>query len=177
MEKIMTPQEVYAESIKNRKMFLAPYQDKFRKAKDEKANAKIISKLIEIEPSHLSEPWIIKQVIEWLRDRDEFADFIEDTFIRAPKKNTATKKQQEKYVQDYYLIKQIDRIRREKSLSIDKACREYMDWIIQRMEQFRDSGCDEDETRYFLSWDLMDITNRGSLERSAPAVSAIPDMP
>ena len=140
MEKIMTPQEVYAESIKNRKKFLAPYREKFEKAKDEKAKAKIISELIEIEPSHLSEPWIIKQVIAWLRDRD-FADFIEDIFVKAPKRKVTTEKQKNKYMSDYFLIKHIDEIINDKGVSIREACRVLMNRIIHS------------DKRYHYSWD------------------------
>jgi len=143
MEKIMTPQEVYIESIENRKKFLAPYREKFQKAKTKKVKAKIISELIKKEPSHLSEPWIMKEVVAWLRDRN-CVDFIEDVFIKAPKKSVATEAQKNKYISDYFLVKHIEKIINDKGVSIREACKLLNNRIIHS------------DKRYHYSWDTED---------------------
>jgi hypothetical protein len=109
--------------------------------------AKIISKLIEIEPSHLSESWIIKQVISWLGDRD-CADFIEDIFVRAPKRKVATEKQKNKYMSDYFILKHIDEIINDKGVSIRKACKLLMNRIIHS------------DKRYHYLWDTEDAKQK-----------------
>lgn len=124
----------------NRKNFLAPYREKFEKAKTSKAKARIISELIEIEPSHLSEPWIIKQVILWLRDR-EYVYFIEDIFIKAPKKNVGTEDQKRRWTRDSILMDDIDKIIEETGVSVREACRV----LLRRIS--------ESDERYYLLWD------------------------
>ena len=64
------------EARKNREKFLKPYYEHFQKLKrepspkSEKKIAALIAELIKVEPSHLAEPWISWEVVEWLRRPD-----------------------------------------------------------------------------------------------------------
>jgi hypothetical protein len=127
----------------NRKNFLAPYREKFKKAKTAKAKARIISELIGIESSHLSEPWIIKEVVAWLRDRD-CLDFLEDVFIKARKKAVQTENQQRRAARDFYVVDDIDKIIKETGASVREACKILANRIYETDNQF------------YLLWDLAD---------------------
>jgi len=120
----------------NRKNFLAPYREKFEKADTTKKRAKIISELIELEPSHLSEPWIIKQVIAWLRDWHKHMDFIDDIFVKAPKKYAQTEDQRRREVRDFYVMDDIDKIIKETEVSIREACKILANRIYGTDNQF-----------------------------------------
>lgn len=130
-------------AIENRKDFLAPYRKSFQKAKKPKERAKIIAKLIELEPSHLSEPWIIKEVIAWLRDRNSF-DYLEEIFIKAPKRGVRTEDQRRNAVRDFYVVNDIDKIIAEKNISVREACK------LLALQGY------EKEGQYYLLWDTTD---------------------
>ncbi len=109
-----------------------------------KKKAGIISDLVALESSHLSEPWIMKEVIAWLRDR-ECLDFLEEVFIKAPKRAARTEDQRRNAVRDFYVVNDIDKIITGKNISVRKACE-----ILARKEY-------EKEGRYYLLWDTTDL--------------------
>jgi hypothetical protein len=127
----------------NRKNFLEPYREKFVKAKTTKKRAQIISELIELEPSHLSEPWIIKEIINMLRDRDSF-DYLEEIFIKAPKRAVRTEDQGRNAVRDFYVVDDINKIIAEKKISVREACK------ILALQEY------EKEGQFYLLWDKTD---------------------
>lgn len=104
---------------------------------------KIISQLIELEPSHISEPWIIKEVIYLLRDRNSF-DIIEEIFIKAPKRGTRTKNKKLNEARDFYVVNDIDKIIAEKNVSVREAC------SVLALQEY------EKKERYYLLWDTND---------------------
>lgn len=108
-----------------------------------KKRVKIISDLIAIEPSHLSEPWIIKEVVAWLRDRNSF-DYLEEVFIKAPKKAIRTEDQRRNAVRDSYVVNDIDKIVAERNISIREACK------MLALQEY------EKEGQYYLLWDTTD---------------------
>jgi hypothetical protein len=108
-------------AIENREKFLAPEKEKFIKSKSKHERSKIISYLIEIEPSHLTEPWVLKEVVNWMRDRRYF-DFLEEAFIQAPKKYAPTEQKEIDQARDLFVLHAIDRIKAEKKVSERQAC-------------------------------------------------------
>ena len=106
-----------------------------------KKKAKIISDLIALEPSHLSEPWIIKEVISWLRDRD-CQDFVEDVFIKAPKKVVMTEGDRSRAARDIFVMDDIDKIIEETGSSIREACKILANRIY------------DTDKKHYLLWDV-----------------------
>jgi transcriptional regulator of met regulon len=145
----------------NREEFLTPYKEKFRKSESEKERSKIISKLIAIEPSHLTEPWIIKEVVNWMRDRNSF-DYLEEAFIKAPKRYASTEKQELNQVRDVFVRNEIDRIITEEGVSVRKACKRFVPLIPDIMSKFEayimsNFGADflsNFEGDKYLGWDV-----------------------
>jgi len=131
----------------NRRKFLASYEEKFRKSKREKERSKIISELIAIEPSHLTEPWIIKEVISWMRDPN-CIDFLEEAFIKSPKKYALTEKQRINEARDFFVREHIDRIITEEGVSMREACRRFVLKIPEITSNF--------EGDIYLGWGVTD---------------------
>jgi hypothetical protein len=146
---------------KNRKEFLAPYKEEFRKnkikkerskikkerSKIEKKLLKIISELIAIEPSHLTEPWIIKEVVNWMRDCN-YLYYLEKIFIKAPKKYFLTEIQEKNEVRGFFVVNNIERIITEEGVSVREACKKY---VLQIEDYASKSGVEK-----YLRWDLTD---------------------
>ena len=126
----------------NRKKFLAPYKEKFRKTETKKERSEIISKLIAIEPSHLTEPWILKEVVNWMRDRDSF-DFLEKVFIKSPKKYASTEKQKMNQARGLFIQHKIDKIMTQEGVSEREACKRFCSQI-------------DFEGDKYLGWDITD---------------------
>ena len=129
-----------------REAFLKPYREKFEAAINSKAKAAVIVELIEIEPSHLSEPWIVNETIGWLRDCYECKNYIEDVFVKAPKRRAPTEKQRINNVKAFYLRSDIDRIIGKHNCSVRKACS-----IL--MNELGDAGKGD-----YMGWDLTDAS-------------------
>lgn len=85
-----------------------------------KDQAEIVIELIQLEPSHLTEPWILREVIEWLRDRD-CRGYLENAFVRKGKRKLLTKQQREKFWFYFGLKNLIDRMVSEKGITRSKA--------------------------------------------------------
>ncbi len=139
---------------KNRKEFLSPYKEKFIKSESKKERSKIISKLIAIEPSHLTEPWIIKEVVNWMRDRNSF-DSLEEAFIKSPKRYASTEKQMFKEARDFFVKNSIDRIITEEGVSVREACRRLVIRISDIMSKFKEINQNFKGDK-FLGWDIND---------------------
>jgi len=71
--------------------------------------AEIIIELIQLEPSHLSESWILREVIKWLRDHN-CKDYLERAFIQTGKRKPLTQKQLKKFSQRFHLANAIDQM-------------------------------------------------------------------
>jgi hypothetical protein len=139
-------QDIIDEAKENRIAFLKPYRENFEAAITREARAAIIVELIEVEPSHLSEPWIVNETISWLRNCHNCKDNINDVFVKAPKRHTPTELQRMKHVKAFYLRNDVDRIIKKRDCSVRKACA-----IL--MNELKDAGKSE-----YLDWDLTDDT-------------------
>lgn len=152
--------DLISTAIENRKQFLTPYRKRFQNTKTKKEGVKIIAELIQLEPSHLSEPWIVKEVIAWLRDR-ECCDFLEDVFIKAQKRVARTEDQRKRAVRDFYVVHAINEIIAEKNISAREACRVLAIQEYEKMEKAKKSRYlarqeHEKEEHYYLLWNIAD---------------------
>lgn len=101
-----------------------------------------------MEPSHLSEPWILKEVVGWIRNyRDpKCENYIAGAFITAPKKATFTSEQEFNAVRDQYIFHDVQQIiSKQKKKGYDISERE----ACRRLWRTIESG----DERYYWEWD------------------------
>jgi hypothetical protein len=82
-----------------------------------------------------------------MRDRNSF-DYLEEAFIKAPKKYASTEKQELNQVRDVAVRNEIDRIITEEGVSVRKAC----DRLAHQIWDFM-SNVEGDK---YLGWDVTD---------------------
>ena len=92
-----------------------------RRRKAERQIAELIAEVVKAEPSHLSEPWILREVIGWMRRRD-CKDFLQAAFMDEVGRDRRTEKKERRLALDFYLINKVDRLRADQGCSIEKAC-------------------------------------------------------
>ena len=105
------------QSIENRVEFLKPYKAKFD-ALDPKKNrrkrARIIIELLQREPSHIDEPWIRRQVVDWMRD-PAAPEHLAAAF------KTPTAKQKFIPIRDAMVFGRVEALKKQ-GLTVRKAC-------------------------------------------------------
>ena len=139
----------------NRNKFLAPYKEKYldaikrlheiqfqsgvftkkqgeendrKRSKVEKEIAEVIATLIKREPSQLAEPWILRQVVEWMREH-RYKDFIDDIFIKQKGRDRPTPDEEFNLFKDWDVYEHIEKLRNEakrrtgKKLPVLAACK------------------------------------------------------
>ena len=114
-------------SIENRKAFLSKHKEGFEAARTDKKRAEIIVFLLNIEPSHLDEPWIRDEVIRWMRNFD-YADYLERAFIgrRNIKKlnqDMESDEQKEQRAIDAFVFRAVEEIIAEEKIAKTTAFR------------------------------------------------------
>ena len=115
--------ELFQQSIQNRHEFLEEKFNELLNCKTERGKAKIIIELIQLEPSHLAEPWILDQVIKWMKDHEKNKDYLSEAFISKGVRNTLTEKQRENLAKTTFLYFKVKNLKIKKG-SQDKAIRE-----------------------------------------------------
>jgi hypothetical protein len=184
---------------KNREKFLAEHKEKFNKSINESEKelrkglrneherelakirekkhkmdrAKIISDLIAREPSYLNERWIIKEVVNWMRDRDCF-DCLEEVFIKAPKMYALTIKKRTNIVRDFYVTRRIDQIMAEKGVGLIDACEIFVGQIrdfVTNLDKNKEDFMVDYNGNIYLGWDL--TTNDLDLQNAIKRVYQI----
>jgi hypothetical protein len=109
--------EAFIEEAKaNRSKYLAPHKERFEKTGD----PQIIVDLIQEEPSHLKVPWILWEVIKWLR-RHHCIDLVKEAFVVQGKRYRPTKRREMQGLRDYVLAATIDRIVEENGITRQEA--------------------------------------------------------
>lgn len=73
--------ELCIKSVENRVAYLEQRKSEWQESPTEKARFKIIVELIQLEPSHLWEPWIMGYVVIWQRNLNKYRDYIEKAFL------------------------------------------------------------------------------------------------
>ena len=107
------------QSIENRAEFLKPYKAKFDALdpkKDRRKRARIVIDLICMLPSHLNEPWIRREVVDWKDDPDCGNYMVEVSKV-------PTFKQKFKPIRNAMIYGRVERIVKQ-GLSINLACDE-----------------------------------------------------
>jgi hypothetical protein len=85
--------ELFKQSIKNRFNFLEAKKREWLDLKSESKKKKLIVELIQLDPSHLAEDWILDQVIKWMKDRKNNIDYIHGAFIAKGNRKELTENQ------------------------------------------------------------------------------------
>lgn len=148
-------QEIIDEARANRSAFLKPYQEKFEGAITRAAKAAIIIELMEIEPSHLSEEWVVNETISWLRDCHNCRDYIEKVFMQAPQQPATTEKQRVDDAGAYLLKRKLSRFRKQYELDSDEEA------LATLLTELGDAGL-----REYMGWDFKDSAKHGDIEKS-----------
>ncbi len=86
----------------------------------------IIAELIHLEPSHLAEPWILDQVIKWLKDRVNNIDYLETAFLKKGKRAEVTEKQYSSRAEAFFLFNRIKKLAKEQRISFKKAIEKFL---------------------------------------------------
>lgn len=100
--------DLYKQSKVNRFHFLEKKKQEFIECTSDRERKNFIAKLIQLEPSHLAEDWILDQVIKMLRDRQNNLDYLEAAFISKGRRNELTEKQREKLAKTSFLAHKIN---------------------------------------------------------------------
>jgi hypothetical protein len=107
-------------ATENRQAFLDPYRLKFESTSDEKARAEIVITLLKIEPSHLTEPWIVTEVVRWMR-KSEYLPWLEEGFIAQKGRVRPTHDQEIRLARKFFLKERVDAIQEDLLLSKEKV--------------------------------------------------------
>ena len=110
---MMTPKEVFKKSIENRKNFLDQKKSEWLSCDSELQKKNIIVELIQLEPSHLAEDWILDQVIKWMKEREENIDYLNAAFIARGKRDELTEKRRENLARASFIDHKIKKIAEE----------------------------------------------------------------
>lgn len=119
-------QKLFLSSVRNRIDFLSSYLSRFMEQQEgSKERAEIVSLLLSLEPSHLVEPWINKEIQYWLRTHG-CEDFIEMALLRqkrsdGTKRDRKTSKEVKQFVRDFALYFEIERLKTKHTASTNKA--------------------------------------------------------
>lgn len=122
---MMTIKEVFIESIKNRKIFLEQKKAEWLNCNSERKKKNIIVELIQLEPSHLAEDWILDQVIKWMKDREKNIDYLNAAFIASGQRDELTEKQREALAKASFIDHAIKKISAEENITQMGAIRKW----------------------------------------------------
>ena len=116
--------DLYRESKVNRFNFLEKKKQEFLDCTSDHKRKNLIAELIQLEPSHLAEDWILDQVIKMMKDRLNNIDYLQAAFIAKGKRNELTKTQRDNLAKTSFLSHKIDKISKNESIhKIDAASR------------------------------------------------------
>jgi hypothetical protein len=126
----MTPKEVFKTSIENRHNFLEQKKREWVECKSDRKKKKIIVELIQLEPSHLAEDWILDQVIKWMKEpdmkeREKNIDYLKSAFIAHGLRDEITEKQRENLAKACFIDHKIKKMSREEKISQMDAIRKW----------------------------------------------------
>jgi len=85
--------ELFKQSVTNRFNFLEAKKKEWLDLKSKRQKKNLIVELIQLEPSHLAENWILDQIIKWMKNRQKNIDYINAAFIAKGKREELTEKQ------------------------------------------------------------------------------------
>ena len=123
-------ERLFKQSIKNRRDFLEKKKNEWIDCNSERQKKDLIVKLIQLEPSHLAEDWILDQVIKWLKDRKNNLQYLEAAFMKKGKRN----EMQNNMAETFFLFNRIERVEKRENCSRRKAIEIYL--LTEDEEQF-----------------------------------------
>ncbi|MFO7555305.1 MAG: hypothetical protein R6W88_08890 [Desulfobacterales bacterium] len=101
--------ELFTQSLKNRFEFLEVKKREWIELDSERKKKAFIVKLIQLEPSHLAEDWILDQVIKWLKDWQNNIDYIKAAFIAKGCREELTEQQRDNLARTSFLSHKISK--------------------------------------------------------------------
>jgi hypothetical protein len=130
--------ELYKESKANRVRFLEAKKQEYIDCEKVLQRKELIAELIQLEPSHLAEPWILDQVIKAMRDRKKNLDFLEAAFVSKGKRNELTEGQRDDLAMTTFMNQ---RINKELKGARGKVTKEQAAGrVAMKSEDYRDIG-------------------------------------
>lgn len=109
-KEIVDIENLWKQSKINRFNFLEAKKKEWLNCESERKKKDLIVELIQLEPSHLAEDWILDQIIKWMKDRQKNIDYINAAFIVQGKRNELTEKQRENLARTSFLAHKISKI-------------------------------------------------------------------
>lgn len=109
--------DLYKESKVNRFHFLEKKKREFLDCTSDRKRKNLIAELIQLEPSHLAEDWILDQVIKMMKDRQNNIDYLQAAFIAKGKRNELTENQRANLAETSFLSHKIKKMSENKSIS------------------------------------------------------------
>jgi len=110
----------------NRLNFLESKKREWLECPTQKEKNTMIAELIQLEASHLAEPWIQDQVIKWLKDRENNFDYLEMAFLKKGKRAEVTVNQYNSRAEAFFLFNRIKELATKQRISFKKATGEYL---------------------------------------------------
>jgi hypothetical protein len=117
-------ENLWKQSKVNRFNFLEAKKKQWLNYSSQLKRNKLIVDLIQLEPSHLAENWILDQVIKWLKDRKNHAQFLEAAFTKKGKRDEI--RNSDDIAKTFFLFNRIERIRKNNHISRKKAIELYL---------------------------------------------------
>jgi hypothetical protein len=117
-------EHLYKQSIKNRRDFLEKKKIAWVDCNSERQKKDIIVKLIQLEPSHLAEDWILDQVIKWLKDRKNNLQYLEAAFMKKGKRNEI--QNSNNMAEVFFLFNKIEKVKKRKNCKRREAIKVYL---------------------------------------------------
>jgi len=105
----------------NRLNFLESKKREWIECPTQKEKNTMIAELIQLEPSHLAEPWIQDQVIKWLKDRENNFDYLEMAFLKKGKRTEVTEDQYNSRAKAFFLFNRIKKMNKKMGISFKRA--------------------------------------------------------
>ena len=113
--------DLYRESKVNRFHFLEKKKQEFLAYTSDHKRKNLIAELIQFEPSHLAEDWILDQVIKMMKDRQNNLDYLQAAFISKGKRDELTKTQRDNLAKTSFLSHKIDKMSENKTIHKKQA--------------------------------------------------------
>ncbi len=114
MKEMKDLEHLYKQSIKNRCDFLEKKKNEWTDCNSERQKKDLIVKLIQLDPSHLAEDWILDQIIKWMKNREENIDYLTEAFISRGCRDELTEKKQTNLAEKSFLNYKVRKLAEKK---------------------------------------------------------------
>jgi len=90
-------------SLRNRFSFLEGKKLEWLNCESERKRKKLIVELIQLEPSHLAEDWVLDQIIKWMKDRQKNLEYLKASFVAKGIRDELTENQRDNLAKASFL--------------------------------------------------------------------------